>query len=330
VTLVRLSAQCALNELSRRAFRRGLASRRTKKRLTVEAVRRLLKSPMYWGPFRWNGMLYQGNHTPLVSKQVFDEVQRNLSLKSKPRQSKHSFAFNGLVTCKCGKRLTGQIVKRRYRYYGCSSRCGATPLVKESDLSAMFLKHLEAIRIDEKASALLLEAIQEFETKRQSERQATLARHQMQQREVQRKIDAAYDDKIAGRISEEYWLRRFNEWQEELATARAAIRDLENATFDSFKTADKLLALCRRAPELFVRQTYDEQARLVRFVESNSRWDGVTLTAAYNKPFDLLVEIYNGGPYGGPYTNFPRVFSRAVGRLPEGGGFDVVVVPAAA
>jgi len=88
----------------------------------VEAIRRILKSPLYWGPFRWNETLYQGNHTPLVSKQLFDEVQRNLSLKSKPRQRKHSFAFNGLATCKCGRRLTGQIVKARHIYYGCSGR----------------------------------------------------------------------------------------------------------------------------------------------------------------------------------------------------------------
>jgi hypothetical protein len=91
------------------------------------------------------------------------------------------------------------------------------------------------------------------------------------------------------------WVRRFNAWQEELATVRAAINELESATFDSFKKADALLELCRRAPKLYVRQTFEEQARLMKLVDSNSRWDGVTLKPIYRKPFDSLTQIKTGG-----------------------------------
>ena len=68
-----------------------------------------------------------------------------------------------------------------------------------------------------------------------------------------------------------------------------------------------------------MRQTYDEQARLIRFVESNSRWSGVTLTAIYRQPFDLLAEglhLTNGGAYRYLKTNSAR-FARGLESLED-------------
>jgi hypothetical protein len=286
-----------LKALSDRSYERGLRSRRSQDRVTPEGVRRILRNPVYWGPFRWKGKLYPGNHVPLISKDLFDEVQRSLRSRGKPRRSKHDFAFRGLVTCSCGKRLVGHLARGRYRYYGCSARCGVSQ-IKESRLSQLFLDPLKALRIDEEVAEWLLTAIKEFDAKRQAEREQTLTRHQERQRQIQTKIDQAYDDKLAGRITEDYWTERFNGWQEELATVRAQIRDLEGATFDSFKRADALLKLCRKAPQLFEKQSPDEQARLLKLVTSNFSWDGVTLTPTYRKPFDMLAEglhIMSGG-----------------------------------
>ena len=263
----------------------------------MEGIRRILRNPIYWGPFRWKGKVYTGNHEPLISRDLFEEVQLALRANGKPHRSKHDFAFRGLATCRCGKRMVGHLAKGRYRYYGCSARCGI-PQIKESKLSKMFLEHLKAIRIDQDVAEWLLTAIKEFDAKRQAEREQTLAKHQERQRQVQKTIDQAYDDKLSGRINEEYWVERFNRWQEELAAVRADIRDLEGATFDSFKKADALIKLCRKAPRLYELQTPEEQARLIKLITSNFSWDGVNLTPTYRKPFDLLAEgllIMDGG-----------------------------------
>jgi putative transposase len=74
------------------------------------------------------------------------------------------------------------------------------------------------------------------------------------------------------------------------------------ATFDSFEKADALMRLCRKAPDLFQQQTFDEQARLLKFIESNATFDGKTLTAEYKKPFDTLVEGLKGTTGGADET----------------------------
>jgi DNA invertase Pin-like site-specific DNA recombinase len=264
-----------LKDLAERSFQRGLVSRRNQKQVTIEGIRRILRNPIYWGPFLWKGKLYQGSHIPLVSKETFDEVQLALRANAKPRRGKHPFAFRGMVSCRCGRRLVGHLVRMRYRYYFCSARCGVRQ-IKESKLSDLFLEALKAIKIDPQTAEWLLTAIREFDALRKAERQETLARHQERQRQVQKRIDQAYDDKLEGRITEDYWTDRFNAWQEELAIVRAEIRHLESATFNTFQKADALINLCNRAPDLYVRQSLDEQIRLLKLITSNSVWDGVT------------------------------------------------------
>ncbi len=66
----------------------------------MEGVRRILRNPIYWGPFLWKGKLYDGEHEPLVSKELFDEIQRARAMKGRPRRRKHNFAFTGMVFCK--------------------------------------------------------------------------------------------------------------------------------------------------------------------------------------------------------------------------------------
>jgi len=117
----------------------------------------------------------------------------------------------------------------------------------------------------------------------------------------------AYDDKLNGKISEDFWLRRTNAWQEEIAAVAAEVKTLQEATFDSFEKADALIKLCQRAPGLFAKQAFDEQTRLIRFIESNATFDGKTLKPLWKKPFDVLVEGLKDQTGGADETRTNRV-----------------------
>jgi len=197
-----------------------------------------------------------------VTKEVFDQTNATRSGRSKPRRNKNLFAFAGFVSCSCGRRLVGQIAKPRYAYYACSARCGVSA-IREADLSAKFAEHLKAIQITQATADFILAGIKEFESKHRVEHNVRLRRLQARQLEIQATVDKAYDDKLAGRITDDYWGLRSNEWQTELATVSASIRQLENATFDSFATGRTVLELSQRAADLYVKQTWTEQARLI-------------------------------------------------------------------
>jgi len=194
----------------------------------------------------------------------------------------------------------GSVAKTRYRYYGCSARCG-TPSIREADLSRLFLEHVKAIQIPEDWVEALMTAAKSFETDRKREHAEELGRLHQRHREIEAKIDASYDDKLNNRISEEYWTRRTNEWQTELAELKADIVTLEDRKFRAFATIEAVTSLARKASDLYIGQPYEEHARLIKLVESNSTWDGVTLSATYKKPFSFFAEglkSSSGGPHG--------------------------------
>src|SRR5215469_11339943 len=60
---------------------------------------RLLKNPFYSGQFRWEDKLYEGTHTALVSRELFERVQAVFRGHNKPRYGTHDFPYRGLLTC---------------------------------------------------------------------------------------------------------------------------------------------------------------------------------------------------------------------------------------
>lgn len=105
----------------------GLRTRRGNK-LHKSTVQKMLKDPIYCGDFRWAGRVYKGTHTSIVTKELFNRVQKVFSNHNRPKQRKHEFSFTGLLTCKrCGCAITAEVKKNKYVYYHCTGfkgNCG--------------------------------------------------------------------------------------------------------------------------------------------------------------------------------------------------------------
>ena len=104
-------------------------SRRTGEAIALSKLQELLQNPFYYGLIKHKGELYQGSHEPIISKQLFDKVQRTLLQRGKPRKAKDniSFAFLGVFRCgECGRSITAErkIKKsgRTYHYYRCTKK----------------------------------------------------------------------------------------------------------------------------------------------------------------------------------------------------------------
>ena len=108
-----------------------------RRRAALEARpnRILLSNPFYVGRFRYAGELYDGTHTPIVSKELFDQVQKVLkarSNKNRPPENNPQ-AYCGLLSCsECGCSITAEEKVKvqqngnthRYVYYHCTKKRG--------------------------------------------------------------------------------------------------------------------------------------------------------------------------------------------------------------
>lgn len=105
---------------------------RTGKPLTLSNIYVILNSHFYHGTFEYpkaSGRWYQGSHTPLITKELYDDVQKQLQLQRKARGKNKEFAFTRLMTCGlCGSGISAEEKYKnlkdgtvaKYIYYGCT------------------------------------------------------------------------------------------------------------------------------------------------------------------------------------------------------------------
>ena len=112
-----------------------------------DQVSYMLSNPFYIGLFRYAGELHEGNHEPIITKQLFDKVQEALKARSKPpRYAKNNpQALCGALRCgSCGMMITAEHKFKHqkngnvheYTYYRCtrknkSVRCSEPPVREE-------------------------------------------------------------------------------------------------------------------------------------------------------------------------------------------------------
>ena len=111
--------------------------------------------------------------------------------------------------------------------------------------------------------------------------------------------DQAYCDKLDGRITEDFWQRKSNEWQQEEQQALLALNGLQEVSRDRGLTAGRILELANKAYFLYVRQNPVEQGKLLKIVLSNCAIDGANLYPTYRKPFDLICKAAKNEEWSG-------------------------------
>jgi site-specific DNA recombinase len=136
---------------------------RGNKPLTLSGVYRVLTHSFYYGVFerpKNSGNWYQGKHEPIVTKELFDQVQAQLKRDNIQRENKE-FAFTKLFTCGyCGSGISAEEkwkdlkdgTHAKYIYYSCSrarDRNCKNKYIREEDLITELLKMLDKVDINE-------------------------------------------------------------------------------------------------------------------------------------------------------------------------------------
>jgi len=282
----------SLQELSRKAQASGLFSRGSQV-INKAGIHRILTNPIYCGEFVWKGKRYLGSHEPLVTRDLFDRVQEVLSGGRTPSQCKHDFAFMGLVKCGlCGCAMTAELKKGKYVYYHCTShhgKCGNT-YVRQESLDQLFAEAVGRVRVDLSTVEDIKKALLDSQRDRIAFQQKSEEALRKRQTRIQGLLDKAYEDKLTGTISPDLWQRKSTEWQDELISIRQKLNAFENATADYYRLGMEILELANSAYGLYLKQEWDEKAKLLRMLLSNSTFVRGTLSPTYNKPFDILAK----------------------------------------
>ena len=282
----------SLKQVENIAYEDGLLSR-SGKRVSKSNIEKILKSPFYYGNFVWNGKLYKGNHIPIVSKQLFEMTQDAFERHNRPKQTKREFAFMGLLTCgKCGCSITAEIKKGKYVYYHCTfskGKCGNT-YIREDKLAEKLGQIVSNITIDGEILEWTKEALRESHKDEKEYHNRQIQALNEQYKKLQTKIDRVYEDKLEGKISEDFWLEKYNQYRKEQEGISFALEGHRNANINYIDYGIRILELAQCAYIIYLKQNFKEKAKLIRILTSNCTLLNGNPYPTYRKPFDILVK----------------------------------------
>ena len=281
-------------DLAKEATRIGLVHRKSGNKLGKGVMYDLLNNPIYYGDFYWKGVLYNGTHTPIISKELFDKVQLVFNRRSScpTGRQKHDFLFHGLMTCgHCGCALVAEIKKEKYVYYHCTGNKGKCPekYTREEVLDQKFMESLKRIQLDNDVVDWIVEVVNSSTAEERAQREVQLAALNQQKQRMESRLEKMYLDKLDGVLEDEEYRRLSNKSRGELTNLKFSLEQLQRQNEVKAMDGSRVLELAQKAATLYSAQISDEKRKLLNCVHSNSTFAGGELTVNYRKPFDMIA-----------------------------------------
>lgn len=255
----------SLSLLVNAAYKEGIRNKNGNK-IGKSEIYQILHNPVYYGQFRWQGKLYQGNYPPIIPRELFDVAQEAFNAQNRPKQSKRNFAYTGLMVCgKCGCAITAEIKKNKYVYYHCTGfkgKCG-NRYVREEEIADKFAEVVKRAQISENLLGLIKNTLLESHQDELEFHNRQLAVLNTQKTKLENRLHQIYIDKIDGKISGESYEKMLNDWQSELRQINKAIGKHETADTNYLTQGIHILELCNKGYGLYLQQNSENRGKLL-------------------------------------------------------------------
>jgi DNA invertase Pin-like site-specific DNA recombinase len=288
-------ADKSLDKVSEQIYREGFVYSPTKPKISKSQLEDILKNVFYTGVFMFKGRLYKGNHEPLISLDLFNKVKEAFKKDNKPLyRNEHDFAFAGLLTCgECGSSITAEIKKGKYIYYHCAhgkGDCSQTKYIRQEAISEQFEEAVKKINLNNEQKGWLIEALKQSNVDEKEYHTKKIKQLNAECQKWRDRINQIYMDKLDGKITEEFWQEKHNNWTLELRGMQKIIEAYDKANEGYMEAGIHFLELSNRAYGLYSEQSSQEKAKLLKILLSNCKLlDGIAHWE-YQKPFDILAK----------------------------------------
>ncbi len=134
------------------------------KPLSLSNIYLLLRNSFYYGEFEYpkkSNQWYQGKHTPIITKELFDKAQAVINANLIPKVESREFAFTKMIKCgHCGSGISAEEKMKQLKsggfnkhiYYFCTKGKGLecdNPRINEPDLINELVNLIDRINLDE-------------------------------------------------------------------------------------------------------------------------------------------------------------------------------------
>ena len=292
-------------DLMKLTDRIGLVNRNGKS-LDKNTVHKMLRNTFYYGVITHKKGVFQGEHEPLVTKELFDRVQRVLDTKGFKRTAAHKYVFHRLVVCKhCGKimrSVTAPKAKVDHKYAWCRNKdCPNKRTVHEDVLNGYVLFHLRQLEYSDDEREAFMSAFNEIYANSTELNEQRIKALKLEISQTEARTKTLLDKYVADKIDEE----TYNEARKALVDRLCSLRDSINAYEENIdrnqQEIEEIGKLLINPSIAYQNADILNKQRLLKTMVENLSYDGEKLYITWLKPFDLIakrVKVENCDPTG--------------------------------
>ena len=306
-----------VEDMKRAASEWGLMSR-PGKNLFHSMIYRILTKPFYYGLGYYSGESFQGSHEPLITKELFDKVQKELVRAAVPhKHKKHLFSFLGLAVCStCGGAITAERQKGHH-YYRCTKKMKVKctePYVREEKLAEQIKAAIAKVALpDQSFQKLMAYWAKEQESASQP---VTKLKTEMATKipEVKLKLDRLLDAHLEGLIEKTEYLPKKETLLKKKIDLEERLKRLEQEATGWLEPCREFLEAAHQAGQMAAEGNLESQKEFLKKIGSNFRLAAKSLVFSYLPPWRLVAaadfENLRRGRDSNPrypcgYTTFP-------------------------
>lgn len=250
-------------------------------------VHKILSNPFYIGINRFDGKDYPGAQEPLISKELFDAVQKKLHNKQPMLRARHNPVLKNMIRCQnCGAIVTWE--RHKERYYGACQRkqtaCKGLKFLREDRAEELVLETLQKlVSPSQDVIAWTSEAIRAELRNDTQYYEETAALITSKLSRIDHMDETLYDDKLAGDISKERYETKHEQLMSEKNSLLEQLGKLEASQKADFEGGLTVLELSQKAAQIYAGKVPEQKRVIVTELFESLLANGDALSVKYTK-----------------------------------------------
>jgi len=313
-----------LHDMCMYFYENGIRERNTGEPPETTTIREVFKRPFYYGYMLYNGELYQGTHTPIITKDTFDKVQLVIQKRGwfhtkLFRAPRYDFAFTGFIKCHyCNCSVTAESRpfffpktnnKVNYLYYHCTKKkgeCCQKGYTREEILEVQFREIIKSLSVSQGwVDQMNNFLVQNVESQKVEDKNTSLSL-ETEISQTEQKLDTLLEAYLDTVIDSESYIKKKNELMERKANLVSKQKELTSDNPNWIEAVTNFITCAQKCAKIArAENNCHDLADMAKKVGSKYFLKDKKIEFCLYFPYNLLAA--NGGAASFPAQSVPTL-----------------------
>lgn len=287
----------SLERVKEQLFEEGFLYQPAHKKISKGQLGKMLQNINYLGVLKFKNVIYDGQHPPMISQELFDKAQLSFRKDNKPLyRDEHNFALAGFMTCaKCGCAITAEIKKGKYVYYHCTGgkgKCEQKKIyINELDLMSQFDEAVKAVSLAQKHIDYIKQGLKESLADKKEFSEQMRSNLEAEAKRIRHRIDKITNEYYDDLVDAKFYNEKRVQWNKDLDEIMIKLEALHHAEQKYYEEGVRIIETLKNAYILYKQQSPIEQRKLLNYLLSNCTLEGRKVSYDYNLPFSYFINF---------------------------------------